>query len=320
MPDWFEWVFVTPSHHRVHHASNPIYIDRNFGGLFIVWDRLFGTYAHETDECVYGLTIPLRSWDPVYASFCHFHSVYVRFRKFPKEPLINKLKVLFYGPGFSPKTNTYLPVPYVDAETFVKYNPFLPGLLKLYLGVQFFGVYSTGILYIASESSFQLDQAWIPIAFLLFWLICVGKLMEFCGSGPMVARRSFHLETIRLTTTIVLSSALLVLATTQLLGGAKNEQFLNSILPPLLASLCVSPRILATTLIFHLCSLISLKLFLEPLIDQQQRCEQSCDGASTNKGLVRKGGGGGGGESVENLDRHVISTGVCGGGDEKKTN
>ena len=61
-----EWVFNTPSHHRVHHASNPLYLDRNFGGVLIVFDRLFGTFAAERPEekIVYGLTEPLRSNNP----------------------------------------------------------------------------------------------------------------------------------------------------------------------------------------------------------------------------------------------------------------
>jgi sterol desaturase/sphingolipid hydroxylase (fatty acid hydroxylase superfamily) len=64
---WIEWIFNTPSHHRVHHASNPEYIDRNYGGVLIIFDRLFGTF---TEECgdrppVYGLTHPLRSNNPV---------------------------------------------------------------------------------------------------------------------------------------------------------------------------------------------------------------------------------------------------------------
>lgn len=67
---WFENFFVTPMNHRVHHAINEPYIDRNFGGVFIVWDRLFGTYQVEMPEepCVYGVRKPLQSWNPFYAN------------------------------------------------------------------------------------------------------------------------------------------------------------------------------------------------------------------------------------------------------------
>ena len=63
-----EWVMNTPSHHRVHHGTNPEYIDKNYAGIFIVWDRLFGTFAPEIDPPVYGVMKPLRSWNPVTAN------------------------------------------------------------------------------------------------------------------------------------------------------------------------------------------------------------------------------------------------------------
>jgi sterol desaturase/sphingolipid hydroxylase (fatty acid hydroxylase superfamily) len=66
-----EYVLNTPSHHRVHHASNPEYLDRNYGGALIVFDRLFGTFAAERDTvpCRYGLVQPLHSWNPVRIAF-----------------------------------------------------------------------------------------------------------------------------------------------------------------------------------------------------------------------------------------------------------
>ena len=66
---WFEYVFVSPSNHRVHHARNACYLDRNYGGVFIVWDRLFDSYQRElpSEPCVYGITKPIRSWSPLTA-------------------------------------------------------------------------------------------------------------------------------------------------------------------------------------------------------------------------------------------------------------
>jgi sterol desaturase/sphingolipid hydroxylase (fatty acid hydroxylase superfamily) len=63
-----EWIFNTPSHHRVHHAANPEYLDKNYGGVLIVFDRLFGTFAAEREgvPCRYGLTTPLRSNNPLW--------------------------------------------------------------------------------------------------------------------------------------------------------------------------------------------------------------------------------------------------------------
>jgi alkylglycerol monooxygenase len=64
-----EWIFNTPSHHRVHHGRNPKYIDRNHAGVLIIWDRMFGTFVPETDEPVYGVVKPLASFNPLWANF-----------------------------------------------------------------------------------------------------------------------------------------------------------------------------------------------------------------------------------------------------------
>jgi alkylglycerol monooxygenase len=67
---WYEWVFVTASNHRVHHGQNDVYLDRNYGGVFILWDRFFGTFQEELDEepCIYGIRGPLHSFNPVKAN------------------------------------------------------------------------------------------------------------------------------------------------------------------------------------------------------------------------------------------------------------
>jgi alkylglycerol monooxygenase len=67
-----EWVLNTPSHHRVHHGTNPKYIDRNYGGILIVWDRLFGTFQAEEEEPVYGLVKPLASFNPIWANVSYW--------------------------------------------------------------------------------------------------------------------------------------------------------------------------------------------------------------------------------------------------------
>lgn len=67
---WFDRWFCAPSNHRVHHAVNDAYLDKNYGGILLVWDRLFGTYAAEdpAERCVYGTRLPLRSWNPIVAN------------------------------------------------------------------------------------------------------------------------------------------------------------------------------------------------------------------------------------------------------------
>ena len=74
MPKWYEFIFVTPSNHRVHHAKNKIYVDKNFGGVFL-WDRLFGTFQPELKEekVIFGISTQLASWNPVWGNL-HFLS------------------------------------------------------------------------------------------------------------------------------------------------------------------------------------------------------------------------------------------------------
>lgn len=69
MPRWFEFFFNTPSHHRVHHATNPQYLDRNHAGILIIWDRMFGTFEPEVEKPIYGLTKNIETYNPIRVAF-----------------------------------------------------------------------------------------------------------------------------------------------------------------------------------------------------------------------------------------------------------
>jgi sterol desaturase/sphingolipid hydroxylase (fatty acid hydroxylase superfamily) len=69
LPTPIEYIFVTPSHHRVHHARNAKYIDKNYGSTLIIWDRMFNTFVEEDEEPIYGLTKEVKSYNPVYLNF-----------------------------------------------------------------------------------------------------------------------------------------------------------------------------------------------------------------------------------------------------------
>ncbi len=71
----FEWIFNTPSHHRVHHGRNPQYLDRNYAGILIVWDRLFGSFEPEREAVDYGLTHQLESFNPIVIAFHEWRSI-----------------------------------------------------------------------------------------------------------------------------------------------------------------------------------------------------------------------------------------------------
>lgn len=78
MPDWFEYLFVTPSHHRVHHSSNPEHLDSNFASIFIIWDKLFGTFVKESDcgNIHYGVTGSVETFNPVRILFQEYYSLF----------------------------------------------------------------------------------------------------------------------------------------------------------------------------------------------------------------------------------------------------
>jgi sterol desaturase/sphingolipid hydroxylase (fatty acid hydroxylase superfamily) len=101
MPYWFEAIFNTPSHHRVHHGSNPLYLDRNHAGIFIIWDKLFGTFQEELDEekVVYGLTSNLKTYNPIIIAF---HEWVLIFKDVftSRTTLIKKLSYFVKPPGW----------------------------------------------------------------------------------------------------------------------------------------------------------------------------------------------------------------------------
>lgn len=100
LPKPFELVLNTPSHHRVHHGSNSQYLDKNYGGILIVWDRLFGTWTVEGERVRYGLTKNLDTFNPVRVAFHEYGAMWRDMRR--ARGARNKLGVLFHGPGWSP--------------------------------------------------------------------------------------------------------------------------------------------------------------------------------------------------------------------------
>lgn len=99
-PRWFEAVMNTPSHHRVHHATNPRYLDRNYAGVFIIWDRMFGTFTPEVDDepIRYGIVKQLGSFNLFWVSFHEWIGIA---RDVWKAPWRHKLDYIWRSPGWS---------------------------------------------------------------------------------------------------------------------------------------------------------------------------------------------------------------------------
>jgi len=99
MPNWFEAIFNTPSHHRVHHATNPQYLDRNHAGIFIIWDKLFGTFEPEVEKPVYGLVKNIETYNPIKIAFLEWVNMFRDF-SFSKTSFLNKVKYIIKPPGW----------------------------------------------------------------------------------------------------------------------------------------------------------------------------------------------------------------------------
>ena len=120
----FEWFMVSPSNHRVHHAQNADYIDKNYGGLLIIWDRLFGTFKAEDDDQkpIYGIRVPLQSWNPIWANL-HIFSGMLR-DIWHTNFWSDKFRVLWSKTGWHPKDMVKrFPEQKSDLAQFEKYNP-----------------------------------------------------------------------------------------------------------------------------------------------------------------------------------------------------
>ena len=100
---WLEYVFVTPSNHRVHHGQNDYCIDKNYGGIFSFWDRMFGTYADERDDekTVYGIRKPLQSWNPLWANLHQFVQIWQQVKS--AQNWRHRLMYVFAKPSWTPE-------------------------------------------------------------------------------------------------------------------------------------------------------------------------------------------------------------------------
>ena len=134
---WYEFIFVSPSNHRIHHAQNKHYVDANYGGVFILWDRLFGTYKEELEELkpIYGTAKPLKSWNPFKANLDIFREMLVDSTR--TKSFKDKIKVWFSRPNWRPEdVKDKYPIIKNDLENFKPYNPEVSSEVKIYGWIQ----------------------------------------------------------------------------------------------------------------------------------------------------------------------------------------
>lgn len=174
-----EWVFITPSNHRVHHAQNPVYMDRNYGGVFILWDRLFGTFQEELDEepVVFGVTTPLASWNPLWANLQFYAQLWqdaARARSW-----WDRLRIWFMRTGWRPAdVAERYPLAKPDLARFRKYEVPLSPARTAYAALQFTLYLLGGSYLLAKGDGMGLPALLLGGGWLAFGLFAIGAWLE----------------------------------------------------------------------------------------------------------------------------------------------
>lgn len=197
---WFEWVFVTPSNHRGHHAQNTIYIDRNYGGVFILWDRLFGTYQEEKEDDlpVFGIRGAVQSWNPLWVNFQIYNQLFwdaVHTRNW-----WHKIAIWFKRTGWRPPdvVERY-PLKKNELEDFVKFDTTVSPALKAHCILHYVTTAAIVIYFSIAAPEMTVQERLFVSAFVLLSGFAIGALMEnrhFAGT----------LEWIRITTMAIVAA------------------------------------------------------------------------------------------------------------------
>jgi alkylglycerol monooxygenase len=168
-----EWVLASPRNHRVHHGRNGPYLDRNYGGFFIIWDRLFGTYVDESVEPEIGTRDGMHSWSPLWANFGHFAKLA---REAHAAPDLSAKLLVWIGPPEGRMSRAELvtaPMPEVP-----RYDVAPSPKVSLYVAVQLL-VLGVAMLYLLYARA-TLSPMWIAVGSgaILAGLITLGALLD----------------------------------------------------------------------------------------------------------------------------------------------
>ena len=175
---WYEKFFVTASNHRVHHAQNENYIDKNYGGVFIIWDRMFGTYKEEdnSEAPIYGIRGKIDTFNPIWANL----HIYVNMLQdiWSAKRWKEKLFVPFARTGWRPSSlpNSIRKDDF-DPVTFKKYNPQVPTKIKAYSFFQFFALSYVGFA-LLENGNLNYQQLWVTISMMAFTMYCTSLWLD----------------------------------------------------------------------------------------------------------------------------------------------
>lgn len=176
---WLEWVLITPSNHRVHHAQNPDYLDRNYGGVFILWDRLFGTFKEEdpAEPVVFGVTTPLASWNPLWANLQFYAQLWHDARR--ADSPWDKLRIWFMPTGWRPAdVAARYPQAKQDLALFRKFAVALGRAQQAYVAAQLVGYVALGSYLMEVADRVPTAALVLGWALMAFGLFVLGALLE----------------------------------------------------------------------------------------------------------------------------------------------
>jgi len=178
MHPWFEYWFNTPSHHRVHHSIDPKYIDKNHAGVFMIWDRLFGTFKAEEDkeQIHYGITTQFNSWNPAWANIHYYVELFEKARSMN---WLDKVKIIFAKPGWLPEyLGGHQQVKEVDEVTYKKYDLSTNIYFKIYAAVQFCVLLWATVQYMSHYSTISVFYKAVFFLLMLITMLIIGAIFE----------------------------------------------------------------------------------------------------------------------------------------------
>ncbi len=177
LPKPIEFIFNTPSHHRVHHGRNPKYIDKNHGGTLIIWDRLFGTFQKEEEAVVYGITKPLKTWNPLRAQLDFWKDLFADLSKTKR--FSDKLKLLFFPPGWFPQElGGPKHAPEVTIATAQKYNTGISAKMNYYVFVQFVIILGLTSMFLFTYEQYDRLIGVLFMALILYSITSIGMILD----------------------------------------------------------------------------------------------------------------------------------------------
>ena len=172
-----EWVLNTPSHHRVHHGRNPKYLDKNFAGTLIIWDRMFGTFKEEEEEPVYGLTKPLDSWNPLWANLHIWRDLCRDAWLAPR--WFDKLRIWFMPQGWRPAgLPANPPAAEVTRDSFIPFDTTVPRGLNVYAFVNFVMALVLAVGLLAAGKTMSRGGLALHAGLVLWALVDIGGIFE----------------------------------------------------------------------------------------------------------------------------------------------